>query len=253
MDEVIFPDWRLSRVVRAFATTRLGGASPAPFASFNIATHVGDEEELVVKNRRALGEKLPERAQIQWMNQQHGTGVIRAAGVEAAKADACWTDQPNQVCAVMTADCLPLLLAAKDGSCVAAVHAGWRGLANGVIESAIKALPVRPENLSAWLGPAIGPCHFEVGAEVRDIFIANMKALNAAAQTQIDSAFRPHPRVREKYFADLYQLARWRLKHFGVQSIFGGESCTYCDDRFFSFRAEGKTGRMVSLIWIETE
>ncbi len=237
------PDWPAPTNVRAFSTTRAGGVSRGAYASFNLGDHVGDDPAAVGRNRELLRTALALPAEPVWLRQVHGTQVINAARDGAhAEADGAWSAQPGVVCAVLTADCLPVLLCDRTGTKVAAVHAGWRGLAAGVIEQGVRALGVTPDELLVWLGPAIGPRAFEVGPEVRTAF---MKHDPVAA-----GAFVPSRDGR--FLADLYALARLRLSALGVTRISGGGFCTFTDrDRFFSFRRDGSCGRMASLIWLE--
>lgn len=235
------PDWPAPARVHALQTTRAGGMSRAPYASFNLGTHVGDDAAAVAANRRQLASRLP--GEPLWLEQVHGCAVVvaeQAAGT--LRADAAVARQAGTVCAVMTADCLPLLLCDAAGSVVAAAHAGWRGLADGVIEATLRAMQVDAAQVLAWLGPAIGPQAFEVGGEVREQFVAH--------QVQAAQAFVPT--TPGKWRADLYQLARLRLQAAGVQQVYGGEYCTHGDaERFFSYRRDGQTGRMATLIWLE--
>ncbi len=244
----IIPDWPAPATVRSLQTTRQGGCSLPPYDSLNLGAHVGDDAIRVERNRNLLNEVLP--SEPVWLEQVHGTEVVlaEAAGCRTV-ADACISRRKNTVCVVMTADCLPVLLCDRGGTVVGAAHAGWRGLANGVLEATVNAMDVEPECLIAWLGPAIGPTAFEVGSEVRDIFMAH----NSAAAT----AFALSPLMGEgrgegeKYLANIYQLARQRLQALGVTQISGGEFCTYTErERFFSYRRDGVTGRMASFIWL---
>ena len=237
----IVPDWPAPPRVRALITTRSGGASRGPYASFNLGTHVGDDPEAVVRNRQALRRRLP--AEPVWMKQVHGTRVIEAdPRVLDEEADGAVAHAPGRVCAVLTADCLPVLLADAGGTAVGIAHAGWRGLAAGVIESAVGAMAVPGASLVAYLGPAIGAAVYEVGPEVRETL--------AADDGQALHAFAPRP--GGKFLADLGVLARQRLKRMGVSRIFGGTLCTFSDPgRFYSYRRESVTGRMASLIWLE--
>jgi hypothetical protein len=228
-------------------TTRYGGFSAAPYDSFNLGSHVGDDPITVEKNRNLLNTLIP--SEPVWLEQMHGTEVVlaEAAGCRS-RADACISRKNNAVCVVMTADCLPVLLCDESGSVVGAVHAGWRGLAAGVIEATAHAMAVPSASLMAWLGPAIGPRTFEVGEEVREIFMNHDPAAEAT--------FTPSPLTGEgrdegeKYLTDLYLLARQRLAALGVTQIFGGGFCTHSDaERFFSYRRDGRTGRMATLIW----
>jgi YfiH family protein len=239
----MYPHWPAPAHVKAVSTTRSGGVSQSPYDSLNLADHVGDDRTAVGENRRRLRQREALPAEPLWLNQVHGNRVVDAAsGGQQPSADASFSRQPGVVCAVMTADCLPVLFCDRAGSAVAAAHAGWRGLAAGVLEATVDALGVPPGQLLAWLGPAIGPDAFEVGAEVRESFIAE--------QAQAAAAFVARPNGR--WLADLYQLARLRLQAAGVSALYGGGFCTYADRaRFYSFRRDRTTGRMASLIWLE--
>jgi len=238
----LVPDWPAAQTVRAVTTTRHGGISRGPWHSMNPADHVGDSAADVAGNRARLHAALALPAEPVWLQQVHGHAVVDAARAgDRPQADAAWTAQPGIVCAVLTADCLPVLLADRAGRCVAAAHAGWRGLAAGVLEAAVGQLPVPAHELLAWLGPAIGPAAFEVGAEVRDAFVA--------LDRQAASAFTPGAAGR--WFADLYRLGRQRLAACGVTAVYGGGCCTFRDSaRFYSYRRDGVTGRMATLVWL---
>ncbi|UXY17128.1 peptidoglycan editing factor PgeF [Chitiniphilus purpureus] len=235
------PDWPAPPTVRAWVTTRAGGVSQPPFASLNLGDHVGDDPHAVSRNRALLRAHLP--ADPVWLTQVHGIAVADATSVRpGARADAVIARQAEAVCAILTADCLPVLLCDVRGSVVGAAHAGWRGLADGVIEATVAAMAVPPDALLAWLGPAIGPATFEVGDEVRARFVADQPVAEAAFR----AAATPG-----KWWADLYGLARLRLMRLGVRRIYGGNFCTASDEaRFFSYRRDGVTGRMASLIWL---
>lgn len=241
MTDCIFPDWPAPAGVRAFVTTRTGGVSVGRYASLNLADHVGDDPAAVGENRRRLRAHLP--SEPHWLTQVHGTTVVRAeAAVEGAEADAAFTRQAGRVCAVLTADCLPVLLCNDVGTVVAVAHAGWRGLAGGVVEAAVRATNEPPARLLAWLGPAIGPQSFEVGAEVRAAFLAHSAEASAAFAAQENG----------KWLADLYRLATQRLNALGVERVFGGGFCTFNEaERFYSYRRDKATGRMATLVWIE--
>ncbi|MCG9052455.1 peptidoglycan editing factor PgeF [Laribacter hongkongensis] len=234
--------WPAPARVRTLVTTRDGGVSLAPYASLNLGQHVGDDPAAVAENRARLRACLP--AEPFWLNQVHGIGVQEAcadAPDVPPDADAGFTRQPGVVCAVMTADCLPVLLADRSGSVVAAAHAGWRGLCNGIIEATIARMAVPANDILAWLGPAIGPDAFEVGPEVRAAFMAHDPTA-ASAFTAIPDG---------KYLADIYLLARQRLNACGVTEVHGGDACTVTErERYFSYRRDGRTGRMASLIWL---
>jgi len=239
--DFILPDWPAPAHVHALVTTRIGGVSTGPYASFNLGDHVGDDPAAVTENRRILCPPLP--AEPIWMKQVHGVRCLDAAiAPRGSEADAAFSRQPGVVCAVLTADCLPVLLCDAAGTVVAAAHAGWRGLAAGVIESTVAAMGVPSDRLMAWLGPAIGPQHFEVGGEVRDVFMAH--------DPQAAGAFITQP--NGKWLCNIYQLATQRLAALGVCRPVSADFCTVRDEaRFFSYRREGITGRMASLIWLD--
>lgn len=239
----LIPDWPAPAGVRAVVTTRCNGVSESPYTSFNLGGRTGDRAEHVAANRRRLrlGLNLPEEPR--WLHQVHGVRAVAAEQVtrEITVADAVWTARPGVVCAIQTADCLPVFLCDRDARAVALVHAGWRGLVAGVIEAAHTALGVSGERLRAWLGPAIGAQAFEVGGEVRRAFVA-VDSGHAAA-------FRSHSQGR--WLADLYHLARYRLRCCGIERVYGGGFCTVTEtQRFYSYRRDGRTGRMASLIWL---
>jgi YfiH family protein len=219
-------------------TTREGGVSAAPWASFNLGDHVGDNAAHVVANRTHLRQQLP--SDPGWLKQVHSAKVVET-GAGVPEADASLTRQTGTVCAVLTADCLPVLFCDRAGSVVAAAHAGWRGLADGVLEATVAAMQVAPGDILAWMGAAIGPQAFEVGDEVRQAFVAQHP----------EAAMAFHPHAPGKWLADIYQLARIRLESAGVQAVYGGGRCTFTEtERFFSYRRDGVTGRMASLIWL---
>jgi len=240
---MITPDWNVPNHVRVLSTTRVGGFSQAPFSGNNVGIHVGDDPCLVTSNRALLEPLLP--AAPLWIDQQHTTIVadnpLKCIEQSPIIADASFTKLANVVCCVMTADCLPLLLTDRQGTQVAAVHAGWRGLCDGIIENAIAKFNCVPADIIAWLGPAIGPRNFEVGSEVRQQFIQYHRAdTNCFIQRG------------ERFLANIYQLATQRLTRLGVLEISGGDYCTFQQDElFFSYRRDGQTGRMASMIWIE--
>lgn len=242
MVDLLLPDWPAPANVRAVQTTRLGGVSGAPWAQLNLGDHVGDLPERVAANRGALRQYLP--ADPCWLTQVHGIAVVDAdLPHDLPAADASVARLPGSVCTVMTADCLPVLLCDRAGTVVAAVHAGWRGLLAGVVENALQQMRVPSGEILAWLGPAIGPACFEVGDEVRAAFVAS--------DAEVEHAFKAG--VPGKWLADIYALARLRLQAAGVVSISGGDLCTVSDPaRFFSYRRDGVTGRMASLIWLES-
>jgi hypothetical protein len=236
------PDWPAPAWVRAASTTRLGGFSEAPYDSLNLAEHVGDDKGAINRNRRRVELLLHLPNEPYWLEQVHGCDVLPLTqGCRERQADAAWTDRPSTVCTVMTADCLPVLFCDQAGREVAAAHAGWRGLCEGVLEATIERFSAGPEALMAWLGPAIGPTAFEVGAEVRQAFMA--------VDATSEQAFQPV--AGGKYLADLFSLARMRLQRSGVTAIYGGGVCTYSDSQhFYSYRRDGVTGRMATMIWM---
>ncbi|PWC09485.1 purine nucleoside phosphorylase YfiH [Brenneria corticis] len=239
---LIYPDWPMPENVRACSTTRYDGVSLPPYDALNLGSHVGDDTEKVRVNRQMLVDEAGLPSMPHWLEQVHGTDVIRIGGTAplSVRGDAAYTDGKERVCAVMTADCLPVLFCSAAGDEVAAAHAGWRGLCAGVLEETLSCFRAKPSRIMAWLGPAIGPDAFEVGQEVREAFIRH----DAVAE----SAFRANG---DKFLADIYQLARLRLRAAGVTQIFGGDYCTVSDrQKFFSYRRDGVTGRMASLIWL---
>lgn len=233
-------DWPAPARVQAGVTTRVGGVSMAPYASLNLAQHVGDEPASVLENRARLRRFLQLSAEPIWLNQVHGVQVCTDVQT-GTQADACVSDQPGRVCVIMTADCLPVLFCDQAGSVVAAAHAGWRGLAAGVIAETVKRMRVEPGKLMCWLGPAIGPRAFEVGDDVRNAFLAL-----AGGYARV---FASHQ--SGKWLMDIYAAARLQLSGLGITQISGGEYCTYTDpQQFYSYRREQVTGRMASLIWL---
>lgn len=243
IDHWLCPDWPAPRRVRAVSTTRAGGVSQDAYASLNLGDHVGDDPVAVARNRAIVAETLKLESRPLWLKQVHSCDVVSAdvAASGAPTADASVSRVVQHPSVVMTADCLPVLLCDELGSVVASAHAGWRGLAGGVLERTVEAMAVDPQSVLAWMGPAIGPEVFEVGDEVKAAFVARV--------SDAQEAFRPSPGGR--WLADIYQLARQRLALAGVQQVFGGGMCTYTDsERFFSYRRENQTGRMASLIWL---
>lgn len=239
----IVPDWPAPANVKAIATTRKGGNSTGPYQGLNLGNHVGDDPEVVLQNRGWLQQQLGLETAPVWLNQTHSIDVVnlKQPSAEVLDADGSYTAQKRLPCVVMTADCLPVILCDRQGEQVAAVHAGWRGLVDGIIEQAVAQFSVPGSEIMAWLGPAIGPKAFEVGGEVREQFLAHDPA---AAQ-----GFEPHG---EKWLADLYLLARQRLASVSVNDVFGGDACTFSDaEKFFSYRRDGVTGRQATLIWLE--
>ena len=245
--ELITPNWPAPDNIHAYSSTRISGESQGVYAGLNLAQHVGDESRVVEKNRRQLSAALDLPNEPFWLNQVHQATALNSSVQQntvkssiVPSADASFSLQPNCVCAVMTADCLPVLLCNSQGNKVSAVHAGWRGLAEGIIENAVAGLNERPGRLMAWLGPAIGPQAFEVGEEVRHVFVEKF--------AQAEVAFTQNRPGH--YLADIYQLAHLVLASVGVKAIYGGEYCTFNDaNHFYSYRRDGTTGRQASLIW----
>lgn len=239
----IIPDWPAPARVRSLVTTRHGGFSEAPYASLNLGEHVGDDMRKVAENRALLAARLP--AMPRWLNQVHGTTVLDLGGDSAAsmppEADAAVTRRTGLVCAVMSADCLPVMLCDKTGTVAAVAHAGWRGLHAGVLERTVATMSIPGAQLLAYLGPAIGPESFEVGDEVRTAFVSD--------NGEAEAAFKP---VQPgKWLANIYLLAHQRLARLGIGEVYGGGFCTVREsERFFSYRRDGVTGRMASLIWL---
>lgn len=237
----ITPDWPAPANVRATVSTRAGGVSQAPFDTCNLGDHVGDDPAAVAENRQRL--VVAHGCQPAWLSQVHGIEVVEADPSRVMTADASWSATPGIASAVLTADCLPALFCDRAGTRVAAAHAGWRGLVGGVLEATLNALAVPPEDVLVWLGPAIGPQAFEVGAEVRDAFLAE--------HAETDAAFVPS-RNEGRFMADIYQLARIRLAVRGVHAVYGGGLCTFSDtERFYSYRRNSRTGRLASLVWLD--
>lgn len=241
------PDWPAPAGVRAVFTLRGGGVSVGVCASLNVGAHVQDDPLAVAENRRRIGAAFELPGEPAWLTQVHGNRVVRlhADELPGAGADAVVTGQRGRVCAIQVADCLPVLFAARDGSMIAAAHAGWRGLAAGVLENTVDALGVPPSQLLAWIGPGIGRRHFEVGPEVREAFIGAARKGAPA----VEAAFVPNARGR--WHCDLVALARLRLADLGVNPVHGGHWCTFADaEHFFSHRRDGRSGRMAALIWM---
>jgi YfiH family protein len=240
LEHCIIPEWPAPANVKALQTTRKGGTSKPPYNSLNLGSHVSDNPLVVERNRMLLEPLLP--SEPVWLQQVHGVQVVDAGHTTCLpQADASVSTHRGAVCAVMTADCLPILLCNESGSVVGAVHAGWRGLCDGVIEAAVAEMKVPGATLMAWLGPAIGPTAFEVGEEVRAAFMEK--------QATASTAFVPAP--NGKWLADIFQLATLRLLALGITRIYGGGMCTYSEpERFYSYRRDGETGRMATLIWL---
>ncbi len=240
----IGPDWQTEHPVRAAMTLRTGGVSHGPYQSLNLGAHVGDEPAAVAENRRRVRESLALPSEPVWLEQVHGTAVhdVDSAALQTSlRADAAVTRSAGRVCVIQVADCMPVLLTARDGSVVAAAHAGWRGLAGGVIEATVSAMGVAPGRLLAWLGATIGASNFEVGDDVRAAFV----------DPDSNAALAFTRNARQRWQCDLYALARQRLAALGVQQVSGGGWDTHADaERFFSYRRDGQCGRMAAFIWM---
>ncbi|MBP1145144.1 YfiH family protein [Pseudomonas sp. PvP027] len=240
MNDWLIPDWPAPAQIKSCVTTRSGGVSLAPFDSFNLGDHVDDSPQAVATNRQRLTSSL--NARPAWLRQVHGVDVVPADPSRVVEADASWTSTPGVACTIMTADCLPALFCRRDGTRVAAAHAGWRGLAAGVLEATADSLKSAPEEIMVWLGPAIGQPSFEVGPEVREAFMAS----HPQTATAFVASSNP-----DRFMADIYALARLRLAAQGICAVYGGGLDTFTDPRFFSYRRAARTGRFASLIWIE--
>lgn len=248
------PQWPVPDNVVAAVTTRHGGVSKAPFDELNLALHVADEPEAVLRNRQLLANALSAAdahsetslLQWQWLEQVHGNRVVRVDSAQApVTADGLITSTPGLACCVLTADCLSVFLAARDGSEVAVLHGGWRSLAADIIGNAVRQMVTPASDIVAWLGPAIGPCHFEVGGEVRDAFVSEFAGT--------DACFKPVAGT-QKLMADLYELATMQLSLLGVSNVSGGGECTVCmADKYYSYRRSGVTGRQLSLIYVRPQ
>ena len=243
--QVINPNWNVPKNIHAFTTTRAGGVSSTPYFSFNLGDHVGDNKSAVKTNRTLLVEKFGLPQTPIFLTQTHSTRVIQLPySGQNLEADAVYTNVPHQVCAIMTADCLPVLFTTASGNEVAAAHAGWRGLCDGVLEETVKCFQTKPEDIIAWFGPAIGPTAFQVGIDVVKQFVA--------IDEKAKLAFQPDVIEEGKYLGNLYQIATQRLNNLGITQIYGGNHCTFNEkELFFSYRRDNQTGRMASIVWFE--
>lgn len=240
---ILLPDWNAPANVRAAVTMREGGASRGAWASFNLGLNTGEDSAVVESNRRRLVARLGLVRQPAWLRQVHGAMVVQAdTATDMPEADASWTREPGVICAILTADCLPVLFCDRSGTRVAAAHGGWRGLAAGILENTIADLQCKPEDVLAWLGPAIGPNGFEVGPEVRAAFDERWPDTASAFRTGRG----------DRLWCDIYAIARIQLRSAGVREISGGGFDTISDSRFYSYRRDdGLTGRMASLVWLD--
>jgi YfiH family protein len=246
--DYLIPDWPAPDNVQALITLRSKGPSVAPFDSFNLATHVGDNPQQVALNRQQLLQQLDLQAPPLWLNQVHGAEVVKSApDLNLPDADGCFSDTVDHTCVILTADCMPILLCNQQGTNVAAIHAGWRGLCGGIISNALN-LFGKNDAVLAYLGPAISAQYFEVGPEVYDQFLSG--AINSEHKAKIEKAFTKS--VNDRYFADLYALARAELGVNGVSDIFGGNFCSFSQsEQFYSYRRDSQCGRNASLIWLK--
>lgn len=237
------PNWPAPPRVRAVSTTRRGGVSAGAYASLNLGGHVGDDPNHVQENRRRLRATLGLPADPVWMRQVHGANVVDAATVVPdSEADGAYSNRTDIACAVLSADCLPIFICNRQGTEVGLLHAGWRGLASGIVEAGLRAFRSPVAELMVWFGPAIGARAYEVGSDVRDAFVA--------PDAQAAAAFRAA--AAGKWYMDIYQVTRLQLAAHGVRAMYGGEHCTATQvELFFSHRRDGLTGRMASLIWLE--
>jgi polyphenol oxidase len=244
---IVVPDWSAPPRVRALSTTRRGGVSSGPYESFNLGTHCGDDIACVTENRERLKARYEVPSTVCWLNQVHGCDVVDAGSTHPTPpaADAAFSLEPRRACAILTADCIPVLICDRAGTMVAAAHCGWRGLAQGVLGALLKGLPTDAANLMAWMGPGIGRENYEVGADVRDALLQTM------SQSIVERALRPSR--SGKWLADLYELTRSQLNARGVSAVSGGDFCTYRETRFYSYRRDGVTGRIATLIWLEDQ
>lgn len=245
---IIIPEWPKPDRVRCLITTRIGGVSSSPYDSFNLAEHVDDQPESVTENRGLLEQTLG--LPVSWFRQVHSTDIVTVPKAKASQADGVFTCSPMNVCAVLTADCLPILLSSALGDQVAAIHCGWRGLANGMIKNAVAKFTCSPSEIMAYLGPAISQAYFEVGADVLSAF--ELAQAQRKFATPVEQFFSVSQKAEGKYYADLYGLARSELRGHGLKDIYGGDFCTFSDLRFYSYRRDHQTGRFASLIWIES-
>jgi YfiH family protein len=258
MTAFIIPSWPAPENVHAAISTRIGGQSVSPWGELNLAYHVGDNPKVVEKNWQLLSEQLLSKKQPlpsspQLLQQVHGTTIVDAVcNGSTPEADGCYTNRAGRVCSVMTADCLPLLICNRAGTEIAAVHAGWRGLAAGIIGQAIKRFDASPAELMVYLGPAISQSHFEVGVEVLEAFLAHTFVDKSSQQHMFSNIEKSFIKKDEAHWqANIYGLATMALQELGVTSVYGGDYCTYADaQQFYSYRRDGQTGRMASLIWI---
>lgn len=256
MIESIYPYWTAPQNIRAFTTTRMGGVSTTPFDSLNMGSKTGDICSNIAENRARIiqAEQIP--SEPYWLNQTHSTIVLDISSIPPSSpiglinkktiidADASYTHQAKQVSVVLTADCMPVLFCSSKGDEVAAAHAGWRGLCNGILENTVSKFTCSPSEIIVWMGPAISAKKFEVGVEVKKQFESVVPEANLA--------FKLINATQQKYLADLYLIAKLRLTALGITQIFGGDYCTYTEqDKFYSYRRENKTGRMASMIWFE--
>ena len=246
----VLPDWPAPESIHAFVTERTGGFSGGKFASLNLAYHVDDDSRAVECNRDLLQSSVPVNLTFQWLNQIHSNiaNIVRVP-TSPIKGDSLVCREPGIVCCVLTADCLPIFLTNTKGTEIAVIHAGWRGICQGILANTVNEMSSHPGDLMAWLGPAIGPCHYEVGGDLKDIFRESIDSKELWAE--IEECFGLSS-TAGKFFLDLYKTAAAIFRHLGITDIYGGNYCTFSDeDKFYSYRRDKETGRMVSAIFIE--
>ncbi len=250
--------WAAPNNITSFYTSRTGGFSKPPYESFNLAQHVADDKESVLRNRELLESLTPGATSWQWLDQVHGSEVLiiddaSKQSSQPVTADGIVCRVPGTVCCILTADCLPVFFADRQGKEVAIAHAGWRGLAGGILEKTVLAMNTASKDVLAFLGPAIGPCHFEVGAEVLEAFLSQQSEHDGKLETRkCFEEIQSGELVEQKYLADLYSLARQKLYRLGIAEISGGADCTFCQqEAFFSYRRDGEMGRMLNAIFFE--
>lgn len=249
--DLIYADWPAPDNITALVTCRTNGASQTPYNGFNLAKHVGDNEKAVEQNRQLLIQHCDGLNRVQWLNQIHGTDTFVASIKDVVPdADASFTQETGLACAILTADCLPIVICDRQGTQVAAIHAGWRGLADGIIERTCEYFSIPNNELLVWFGPAISQPNYEVGTDVLQAFLASV---DPKLREEVRVEFSPNTQKPGHYFVDLYQIARIKFRHLGVNALYGGQFCSYADDaRFYSYRRDGITGRMATLIYKKT-
>jgi YfiH family protein len=249
-EDFIYPEWPAPENVKAAVSTRSGGCSVGLYESANMAMHVDDKTADVIENRGALRKALQLPHEPCWLNQVHGGTVVESSAMPGQEGDGSFTQQVGQPCVVQSADCLPILMCNKEGTWVAALHAGWKSLAARIVENGVTTYPGNADELIAWLGPAIGPEHFEVHQDVLDAVTQDLSGMQKKVIQK--KCFTEHPEKANAFLCDIFELARQRLGKAGVNEVFGGGMCNFEDERFYSFRRDGKkTGRFASVVWMQ--